>query len=306
MMDAILETPVLVELMGAGFDIPQPGTDYILRWPRVVKVHIDRDWKEGVSRKELQDIARNAVYVGDENEKEEWRKVLGVVDRSHAASGTVVPSPRLIEMTRNAGVKSERRYGVEMKYGLDVDNILKKRVPLMERNVQTNLSTGICKKRRSESPDGSLAKRICSSVKSENNSASRFTNNLDPICSVVTFQDMERLLSSATVFAVTKSYHDEISRFIPTIIHLNISDLETSKENSVSAFRHHGDRDNVVLVDQFDTGTVRKVLKMVREMSIVGGRWHVSNWKIVQCTKLDTNIGWNSEHLWTYIAGIAY
>src|SRR5579859_336683 len=54
-MDAVLTTPVLVELFASGFDIPY-GNEYILRFPRISKLHSDRPWEGGVSCVELQNL----------------------------------------------------------------------------------------------------------------------------------------------------------------------------------------------------------------------------------------------------------
>src|SRR5271169_2134137 len=68
-MDAVLSTPILVELRGGGFDILKGTKDYVLRWPRVEKVYMDRDWKEGVSRKELQELAIKSISMAEEGER---------------------------------------------------------------------------------------------------------------------------------------------------------------------------------------------------------------------------------------------
>jgi len=99
-IDATLSTPVLVELTGGGFDILKGTKDYVLRWPRFTKLHLERDWKEGVSREELQNIAKKAVSEATDGERERWEDALGIIDRIHASDGTVVPSSRLRETAR--------------------------------------------------------------------------------------------------------------------------------------------------------------------------------------------------------------
>ena len=81
---------------------------------------------------------------------------MGVVDRIHAADGTVVPSSRVRENTRVewTDAKDRQRYGVEMKYGLNVEDILKKGIELGKRRKQGER----------EAPVTNI-KRICLGVK---------------------------------------------------------------------------------------------------------------------------------------------
>lgn len=133
-MDAVFETPILVELMGSAF-AKDHGSDYVLRFPRLIKVHTDRHWTEGVSKDELQEAALSAIAVGNEQEKERWENALGMVDRHHLASGSVVPSASLREKTREEqrGSINIGRYGVEMEFGLDVEGILSRGFTLGKR-----------------------------------------------------------------------------------------------------------------------------------------------------------------------------
>ena len=60
-IDALLSAPILVELWGDRFEIPRGRQDYVLRTPRVRKVYLDRDWRDGISREELQTAAKLAL-----------------------------------------------------------------------------------------------------------------------------------------------------------------------------------------------------------------------------------------------------
>jgi DNA ligase 4 len=53
----LFKRPFSVELMGAGFDKPANARYFALRFPRVVKIHNDRSFKETVSFEELQEMA---------------------------------------------------------------------------------------------------------------------------------------------------------------------------------------------------------------------------------------------------------
>jgi len=130
-LDAILTTPVVVELYGDRFEIPRGQRDYVLRTPRVRKVQMDRDWTEGVSRQKLQEIAKGALSVMEEEERKMVEASLATVDRWHRAEGTVVPSLRAAEEGRRElegeGAKWGK-YEVEMKFGLDIEALLAKGV----------------------------------------------------------------------------------------------------------------------------------------------------------------------------------
>ena len=59
-LSVIFRKPFVFEVLGSGFD-KNPNQDfYTLRFPRVVKIHWDRDWKETVDFDELQVMAENA------------------------------------------------------------------------------------------------------------------------------------------------------------------------------------------------------------------------------------------------------
>lgn len=77
--------PFVFEIMGGGFDKPANSEFYALRWPRVLKIHHDRNWKDCVSLEELQGLAMEASTVPDEEdfaaEVERWKKKLDSADR---------------------------------------------------------------------------------------------------------------------------------------------------------------------------------------------------------------------------------
>ncbi|KAK9236484.1 ATP dependent DNA ligase domain-containing protein [Lipomyces kononenkoae] len=57
-MKVYFPNPLIFEILCAGFDKPAGNNFYVMRWPRVVKVHFDRDWIEGTSFDELQKMAK--------------------------------------------------------------------------------------------------------------------------------------------------------------------------------------------------------------------------------------------------------
>ena len=297
-IDAVLSTPVLVELTGGGFDVLKGSKDYVLRWPRFTKLHWDRDWTEGVSREELQVIAKKAVSKAGDGERERWEDALSVIDRVHAADGTVVPSSRLRENARGelSIGKDNGCYGVELKYGLNIDDLLKKGMELRSAREM---------KRKAMDDQGIANKRICLETK---NSTRANQSMLTPKVRMEKSVDenVQQFLASATILSATKTHWEEISQFTPSAIYFDVIENHMDKENSFPSLQRQKSEENIILIDRQHGSSVRKVLEMVRRASTSGGRWHVYNWKIIRCIKGDSNINWKNEHLWTYIDGNPY
>ena len=84
-MDVIFTRPFIFEVKGTGFDKPSNSEHFALRFPRVVKIHWDRDFKESVGFYELQDMAKEAMNapVGDfEEDVAMWRERLRGSERT--------------------------------------------------------------------------------------------------------------------------------------------------------------------------------------------------------------------------------
>ena len=62
-MLAVFKQPFVFEIAGSGFDKPPNRNIFALRFPRVVKIHWDRDWRRSVSLDELQTMATHACTV---------------------------------------------------------------------------------------------------------------------------------------------------------------------------------------------------------------------------------------------------
>lgn len=64
-IQTVFRIPFIVEMTGFGFDKPQGVRYYSLRFPRIVKIHSDRDYEAAVSFRDLQELAQiaNAVPV---------------------------------------------------------------------------------------------------------------------------------------------------------------------------------------------------------------------------------------------------
>ena len=80
----IFRKPFVVDVAGSGFD-KSPNRDiFTLRFPRVLKVHRDRDWRQAVGLVELQMMATAAMTIpkGDVSEElTEWIEKLDRLDR---------------------------------------------------------------------------------------------------------------------------------------------------------------------------------------------------------------------------------
>ena len=84
--------PFVFEIMGASFEKQPNHTTFSLRFPRVLKIHWDRDWKEAVTLDELQDMASAAKLVPSDDlakDVDQWVERLQKVDRG--VNGVLAP-----------------------------------------------------------------------------------------------------------------------------------------------------------------------------------------------------------------------
>lgn len=99
-MNVILIEPIVVEVLGSSYEKPSGKSYYMLRHPRILKVHLDRGWKETVTYDELQDAADKALKVpqDDANESKEMsqnvREVMGKFRRKYGRNGLGRSTPR--------------------------------------------------------------------------------------------------------------------------------------------------------------------------------------------------------------------
>ena len=84
-MTVAFKQPFVFEVMGGGFDKPPNSECFRLRWPRVLKIHQDRDWKDAVTLEELQMMAAAALAVPIEedldDEVQSWQQRIDAADR---------------------------------------------------------------------------------------------------------------------------------------------------------------------------------------------------------------------------------
>ena len=89
-MDVVFREPFVFEVMGSGFDKPANRDHFVLRFPRVLKIHWDRDFKDSISFDELQEMAdeaRKAPLDHSSQEDAAWIARLEKADRGK--SGTI-------------------------------------------------------------------------------------------------------------------------------------------------------------------------------------------------------------------------
>ena len=99
-MQKVFKEPIVCEVLGSGFEKPSGSNTYMLRHPRMLKVHTDRTWKDAVTFEGLQGLAEESLRgVGGENievddeEMEEMRRLVGrsmVTERSVDSQCTTV------------------------------------------------------------------------------------------------------------------------------------------------------------------------------------------------------------------------
>ncbi|KAL8672914.1 MAG: hypothetical protein Q9168_002640 [Polycauliona sp. 1 TL-2023] len=87
-MDVIFRKPFVLDVVGAGFDKEGNRDYFTLRFPRALKIHSDRDWKDSVSFDELQDMAvvSRTVPADTKTEVAGWEEQLEQVDRGKKGS----------------------------------------------------------------------------------------------------------------------------------------------------------------------------------------------------------------------------
>ncbi|KAI9662621.1 MAG: hypothetical protein M1821_008788 [Bathelium mastoideum] len=81
-MQSVFSSPLVVEVLGSAFEKPPSRSFYMLRHPRIRKVHLDRSWKDTVSFAELQELAQKAREPAPEGESQELEKWVDVIRRT--------------------------------------------------------------------------------------------------------------------------------------------------------------------------------------------------------------------------------
>ncbi|KAK4565748.1 hypothetical protein LTR86_003597 [Recurvomyces mirabilis] len=99
-IDVVFDTPLVVEVLGSSFSKPLNADYYMLRHPRILKLHQDRSWTHCISFQELQEQAHAAKIAPTEAfselvETRTWvAKLEGKLKHRLEKEGTLTPESR--------------------------------------------------------------------------------------------------------------------------------------------------------------------------------------------------------------------
>lgn len=97
-LSVIFNEPCVVEVLGSGFEKPGNKSYFMLRHPRVLKLHLDRSWKDATTMEELRRMAEEARSAPVEGESQEMgrlvEKLKGKVERNVEYDRSSLTTPR--------------------------------------------------------------------------------------------------------------------------------------------------------------------------------------------------------------------
>jgi DNA ligase-4 len=97
-MSVIFTEPCVVEVLGSGFEKPDNKSHFMLRHPRILKLHLDRSWKDATTMEELRRMAEEARNAPVEGESQEMgrlvEKLKGKVERKDEQDRSSLTTPR--------------------------------------------------------------------------------------------------------------------------------------------------------------------------------------------------------------------
>ncbi|KAI7266958.1 DNA ligase/mRNA capping enzyme [Hortaea werneckii] len=106
-IDVAFSQPLVVEVLGSGFEKPANSSFYMLRHARVKKLHQDRSWQDCISFEELQEKAINARNRPSESESQETSSWLSRIEnklkRRLHREGTLSPKGRRTKTSCSMG-----------------------------------------------------------------------------------------------------------------------------------------------------------------------------------------------------------
>lgn len=112
-MTAVFIEPCVVEVLGSGFEKPGNKAYFMLRHPRVLKVHLDRNWRDAIDLDELKEMAekaRSAPIEGESQEMLHWiEKLKGKVERSAERKRMAITTPRTKSTVSPISLERKRR-----------------------------------------------------------------------------------------------------------------------------------------------------------------------------------------------------
>ncbi|KAF2153438.1 hypothetical protein K461DRAFT_278248 [Myriangium duriaei CBS 260.36] len=81
-IDVIFPEPFVFEVLGSSFEKPSDCNHWMLRHPRVKKLHSDRSWKDCISFTDLQKLARQALSAPPDSESQENLRWIERIEKS--------------------------------------------------------------------------------------------------------------------------------------------------------------------------------------------------------------------------------
>ncbi|KAK5140794.1 hypothetical protein LTR04_002848, partial [Oleoguttula sp. CCFEE 6159] len=111
-MDATFTDPFVFEVLGSSYDKPSNKAFYMLRHPRVLKIHWDRTWKDTISFDELQSQAGAALAALPDSESQETTRWLEKLERSwnrRLSQESVRTTPRSAATTSPLSIRRSPR-----------------------------------------------------------------------------------------------------------------------------------------------------------------------------------------------------
>jgi hypothetical protein len=288
-----------VELLSSGFDKPHCSQDWIPRFPRITKIHIERDWRNGISKRELQALGEEALKVGGPREQTYWEERLGVVDRVHCAGGTVVPGKGVKEYVREES-RRDVYNGVRVQFGLDVEGILAKGEGIKRKRVEEEKE----RKKLCVEEKVLTSKNRCLEDDKENQVPQEKMSVLhlnpaqrpeDTPARVVLIQKIQFSPSSVILGIARKATW--------TSLYGGLDVVPVYMDEHLPMLLSYGCEDTVVLVERRKKELVKRTLQAVREASVHSlSRWWVFDSKIVGELRSGC-VNWDYHNLFTYMNG---
>ncbi|OJD28340.1 hypothetical protein ACJ73_00265 [Blastomyces percursus] len=92
-VQVLFKNPFVVEMVGSGFEKPAGVNYFTLRFPRVLKIHMDRDAEDATTLKELQELAEAANSVPTDELSQEAALMAGRLGEVDGKSGYIIDPP---------------------------------------------------------------------------------------------------------------------------------------------------------------------------------------------------------------------
>ena len=138
-IDTVFSSPLVFEVLGAGFQKPSNCKFYMLRHARVKKLHQDRSWKDCTSFQELQDQAMAARSAPLDSESQETRRWIERLERKCRRKiekeKTATPKSAVTRSSVDESLEPRHRSSLSTG-GLSATSLSETRMPL--NNMQIN------------------------------------------------------------------------------------------------------------------------------------------------------------------------